>query len=177
MSDIETEWTLNASSTIFSSYRKCSKRRIRGHSAQTTSRLLIGGTTKCSRIARGFGCGGISGFAAEVRLKAALGFRASAAFLLSASMRSRLASHSESGDQPPHLSHCFEVQWCGQAANTPPVLFLGPYRHSHDCGQHGCNRLLFAAVDGKGIRRTNCERPPCFLHLRPGHEDLARSGR
>jgi hypothetical protein len=35
---------------------------------------------KCSRIARGFGCGSISGFAAEVNPKAGLGFRASAAF-------------------------------------------------------------------------------------------------
>jgi hypothetical protein len=78
--DIEREWTLNASLTRFSSYRKCSKRRISGHSAQATSLLRIEGTTKCSRIARGFGCGRILGFAAEVKLKAGLGFRASAAF-------------------------------------------------------------------------------------------------
>src|SRR5580704_4097657 len=77
---IETEWTLNASLTRFSSYRKCSKRRILGHSAQATSRLRIGGTTKCSGIARGFGCGSISGFAAEVKPKVGLGFKASAAF-------------------------------------------------------------------------------------------------
>src|SRR5580692_12404396 len=68
MSDIETEWTLNASLTRFSSYRKCSKRRISGHSAQATSRLRIEGTTKCSRIARGFGCGRILGSAAEVKI-------------------------------------------------------------------------------------------------------------
>jgi hypothetical protein len=63
--DIETEWTLNASLTRLSSYRKCSKRRILGHSAQATSLLPIKGTTKCSRIARGFGCGNGMGFAAE----------------------------------------------------------------------------------------------------------------
>src|SRR6201993_4179246 len=57
MLDIETEWTLNASLTTSSSYRKCSKRRILGHSAQVTSLLPIDGTTKCSRIARGFGFG------------------------------------------------------------------------------------------------------------------------
>jgi hypothetical protein len=80
MLDIETEWTLNASSTIFSSYRKCSKRRISGRSAQATSPLPIEGTTKCSRIARGFVCGSSTGFAVEVKPKAGFGFRASAAF-------------------------------------------------------------------------------------------------
>ena len=57
MLDIGREWTLNASLTRLSSYRKCSKRRILGHSAQATSRLRIEDTTKCSRIARGFGFG------------------------------------------------------------------------------------------------------------------------
>src|SRR5437588_9665320 len=47
-------WTLNASLTRLSSYRKCSKRRILGHSAQATSLLPIEGTTRCSRIAHGF---------------------------------------------------------------------------------------------------------------------------
>jgi|HubBroStandDraft_6_1064221.scaffolds.fasta_scaffold3332049_2 hypothetical protein len=37
--------------------------------------LRIGGTTKCSGTARGFGCGSISEFAAEVNQKADLGFR------------------------------------------------------------------------------------------------------
>lgn len=60
---------------------------------------------------------------------------------------------------------------------TVVVLPRGRYRYSHDCGQHGCNQLLFAAVDGKRIRRANRQRPPCFLHLRSSHEDLARSGR
>ena len=46
MSDIGTEWTLNASLTIFGSYRKCSKRRTLGHSAQATSLLPIEGMTK-----------------------------------------------------------------------------------------------------------------------------------
>ena len=50
-------WTLNASLTRLSSYRKCSKRRILGHSAQATSLLPIEGTTKCSQIARGLGFG------------------------------------------------------------------------------------------------------------------------
>src|SRR5437879_13179204 len=35
-------WTLNASLRRLSSYRKCSKRRILGHSAQATSLLRIG---------------------------------------------------------------------------------------------------------------------------------------
>jgi hypothetical protein len=80
MLDIETEWTLNASLTTSSSYRKCSKRRILGHSAQATSLLQIEGTMKCSRTARGFGCGSSSEFAAEVKPKA--GFGVSAAFTL-----------------------------------------------------------------------------------------------
>jgi len=64
-----------------SSYGKCSKRRILGHSAQATSRLRIDGMTKCSRIARGFGSGSGTEFAAEVKPKAGLGFKANAAFL------------------------------------------------------------------------------------------------
>ena len=72
-------WTLNASLTRLSSYRKCSKRRILGHSAQATSLLPIEGTTKCLRIARGSDCGSASAFAAEVKPKAGLGFKASAA--------------------------------------------------------------------------------------------------
>jgi len=78
------------------------------------------------------------------------------------------------------LSHDLEFRQSSSSQHSyisgALVLFRGRYRHSHDCGQHGCNRLLFAAIDGKGIRRTNCQRPPCFLHLRPNHEDLARSG-
>jgi hypothetical protein len=77
MSHIETEWTLNASLTRLNSYGKCSKRRILGHSAQATSLPPIEGTTKCSRTALGFVFGSISGFAAGVKPKAVLGFRAS----------------------------------------------------------------------------------------------------
>ena len=62
-----------------SDWSASSQRRISGLSAQATSRLPIKGTTKCSRIARGFGCGSISGFAAEVKPKAGFGFGASAA--------------------------------------------------------------------------------------------------
>ena len=54
---------------------------------QATSRLPTEGTMKCSRIAHGFGCGSTSGFVAEVKPKAGLGFRASAAFLSSAYIR------------------------------------------------------------------------------------------
>jgi hypothetical protein len=79
MLDIGTEWTLNASLTISSSYKKCSKRRTLGHSAQATSPLPIEGTTKCSRIAGGFSFGRGTGVAAEVKPKAGFGFRASAA--------------------------------------------------------------------------------------------------
>jgi hypothetical protein len=78
MLDIETEWTLNASLTTSSSYRKCSKRRILGHSAQATSLRRIEGMTKCSRIARGSGFGSSTGSAAEVNPKAGFGFKASA---------------------------------------------------------------------------------------------------
>src|SRR5207253_126748 len=77
LSDIATAWTLNASLTISSSFRKCSKRRILGHSAQATSRLLIESTMKCSRTALGSGCGSSTGFAAEVKPKARIAFRAS----------------------------------------------------------------------------------------------------
>jgi hypothetical protein len=69
MLDIETAWTLNALLTRSSRYRKCSKRRISGHSAQATSRLRIEGTTKCSRIVRGFNFGNDTGFAAELSLR------------------------------------------------------------------------------------------------------------
>jgi hypothetical protein len=62
-------WTLNAPLTRSSSYRKCLKRRILGHSAQATSLLPIAGTTKCSRIARGFSFGDGMGFAAEARVQ------------------------------------------------------------------------------------------------------------
>jgi hypothetical protein len=58
------EWTLNALLTTSSSYRKCSKRRTLDHSAQATSRLRVEGTTKCSRIARGFSFGIVTASAA-----------------------------------------------------------------------------------------------------------------
>ena len=61
-------WTLNASLTRLSSYRKCSKRRILGHLAQATSLLPIEGTTKCSRIARGFGFGSGTASVADLSL-------------------------------------------------------------------------------------------------------------
>src|SRR5690348_9772148 len=46
------EWTLNASLTTSSSYRKCSKRRTLDHSAQATSLLQIEDTTRCVRLPR-----------------------------------------------------------------------------------------------------------------------------
>src|ERR1700691_4699824 len=64
--DIETEWTLNASLTKSSKSRKCSKRQILDHSVQATSLLQIESTTKCSRIARGFGSVRILGFVADL---------------------------------------------------------------------------------------------------------------
>src|SRR5580704_939411 len=73
-------WTLNASLTRFSSYRKCSKRRISGHSAQATSLPPTEGTTKPSRRAHGFSSGSVTACAAELKPKARLGFKASAAF-------------------------------------------------------------------------------------------------
>jgi hypothetical protein len=109
MLDIETEWMLNALLTTSSSYRKCSKRRISGHSAQATSLLPIEGTTKCSRIARGFGCGRILGSAAEVNPKAGFGFRASCRL-------SRLGTDRHAGFpggnctrwcRAPFTAHCF----------------------------------------------------------------------
>jgi hypothetical protein len=66
--DIETEWTLNALLTTSSSYRKCSKRRTFDHPAQATSLLPIEGTTRCSRIVRGFSLGSGMGSAAEPSL-------------------------------------------------------------------------------------------------------------
>ena len=65
MLDIGTKWTLNASLTRLSSYRKCSKRRILGHSAQATSPRPIAGTMSCLPIARGFSFGNGMGSAAE----------------------------------------------------------------------------------------------------------------
>ena len=62
------EWTLNASLTTSSSYRKCSKRRILGHSAQATSLRRIEGTTKCSPIAGGFGFGSVMVSVADLSL-------------------------------------------------------------------------------------------------------------
>jgi hypothetical protein len=75
-------WTLNALLTTSNSSRRCSRPRISDHSAQETSPLRIEDTTKCSRIARGFGSGSISGFAAELKPTAGVGFRANAAFQL-----------------------------------------------------------------------------------------------
>jgi hypothetical protein len=69
MLDIETEWTLNASLTTSSSYRKCSKRRTLDHSAQATSLPPIEGTTKCLRIVRGFGSGSTMASVAELSLR------------------------------------------------------------------------------------------------------------
>ena len=66
--DIETEWTLNASLTTSSSYRRCSKRRTLDHSAQATSLLPIEGTMKCSRTALGFDSGTILVSAADLNL-------------------------------------------------------------------------------------------------------------
>jgi hypothetical protein len=70
--DIETEWTLNARLTRLSSYRKCSKRRTLGHSAQATSLLPIAGTTKSSHIVRGFSFGNGMGSAADLKSRARL---------------------------------------------------------------------------------------------------------
>jgi hypothetical protein len=75
-------WTLNASLTTLSSSRKCSKRRILGHSAQATYRLRIAGTMKSWPAALGFGCGSSTGFAADLTLKPGFGFRASTAIPL-----------------------------------------------------------------------------------------------
>jgi hypothetical protein len=65
MLHIETKWTLNALLMTSSSCRKCSKRRTFDHSAQATSLLPIEGTTRCSRIARGFGSGSDMAFVAD----------------------------------------------------------------------------------------------------------------
>ncbi len=72
MLDIGTEWTLSASLVRLSSYRKCSKQRIPGHSAQPTSVLPIAGTTKCSHIVRGFASGSSTGFAADLSIRSSI---------------------------------------------------------------------------------------------------------
>src|SRR5579864_765109 len=61
-------WTLSASLTRSSSFRKCSKRRILGHSAQATSLPRIEGMTKCSRTALGFEFGSGTEFVADLTL-------------------------------------------------------------------------------------------------------------
>ena len=106
MLDSETEWTWNASLTRSSSYRKCSKRRILGHSAQATSLRRIEDTTKRTRIALGFGFGSVMGFAAEVKPKAGLGFRVKRRFAVSAI---HFVYQSECGDQRLQDKHCVEV--------------------------------------------------------------------
>jgi hypothetical protein len=63
------KWTLNASLTTSSSYRKCSKRRTLDRSAQATSLLLIDGTTKCLRTVLGFGCGSGMASVADLNLR------------------------------------------------------------------------------------------------------------
>jgi hypothetical protein len=60
-----------------SDWSASSQRRTLDHSAQATSLLRIEGMTKCSRKARGFGCGSSSEFVAEANPKAAFGWRAS----------------------------------------------------------------------------------------------------
>jgi hypothetical protein len=62
-------WTLNASLTRLSSYRKCSKRRTLGHSAQATSLPPTEGTMKCSRIARGLRFGSDTESVADLSLR------------------------------------------------------------------------------------------------------------
>jgi hypothetical protein len=54
---IETEWTLNRSSPKSSGWKASSQNRTLDRSAEAILRLRIGGTTKCSRIARGFSFG------------------------------------------------------------------------------------------------------------------------
>jgi hypothetical protein len=61
-------WTLNASLTRLSSSRKCSKRRILGHSARATFRPPIENMTRCLPIALGSGCGSILASAADMSL-------------------------------------------------------------------------------------------------------------
>lgn len=63
------EWTLNALLTKSSSLRKCSKRRISGHSAQAISRLRIEGMMNCWPAARGSSCGRILVSAAGLSLQ------------------------------------------------------------------------------------------------------------
>jgi len=63
------EWTLNELLTKSSSLKKCSKRRISGHSAQATSLPRIAAMTKCMRTVRGSASGRISVFAADPRIQ------------------------------------------------------------------------------------------------------------
>ena len=67
--------------------------------------------TKCSRIARGFGCGSGMGFAAEMKPKAGLGLRASRSYPSSASSSNHFVDQSECGDQVPQVGHWVEVHW------------------------------------------------------------------
>ena len=84
---------------------------MRGLSAQATFMRPIAGMTKCSRIARGFGCGSGTGFAAEMKPKVGLGFRASRTLLSSASSSSHFVDQCECGDQVPHVGRWVEVHW------------------------------------------------------------------
>src|ERR1700674_267207 len=68
-------WTLNASLTTSGSYRKCSKRRTLGLSAQATSLRRIARTTKSWLKARGSGSGKVTEFAADLMPKPGCGLR------------------------------------------------------------------------------------------------------
>jgi hypothetical protein len=65
-----------------------------------TSLLPIEGTTKCSRIAHGFGFGSGSGFAAEVNPRVGFGFRVNDGF------RSRSEDVSASIHRGRHCDNC-----------------------------------------------------------------------
>jgi hypothetical protein len=77
-----------------------------------TCRPLIDGMTKCSRIARGFGCGSGTGFAAEERPKAGFGLRASAAFTV---LKPIGCGNVIADDQRPSPSNVRQIREIGRA--------------------------------------------------------------
>jgi hypothetical protein len=66
--DIETEWTPSELLPKSSASSASSQSQILGRCVRATSRLRIEDTTKCSRIAHGFGFGSSMGFAADLNL-------------------------------------------------------------------------------------------------------------
>jgi len=145
-------WTLNASLTRLSSYRKCSKRRILDHSAQATSRLRIGGTTICSRTVRGFDFGSVMEFAAARDITART--RASAATI---DCKRGTGFQSTGAGRLGRLLLCRRCSTHSRRYRTI-CLLCGATSHRAGSGCVGCRGP--SSPQGRGLeRRPDCPQP------------------